>query len=150
MTARRGWCLAAGGWSVVFAAPHFYWAVGGRAGLGSQAAVADAALEQPWFATYNVAAGGLGVLGAVLALTLLQRWGTGRLRRWGLAAAALASALLVVRGLLGLTVLVMGFDGDVFNGSVPAILVAVEPWFVIGGVAFGLMVREQYADELRP
>lgn len=149
MTARRLWCWAAGAWSVLFAAPHFYWAAGGRAGLGSQAAAADAALAQTWFAAYNLAAGGLGVLGAVLAFTLSKRWGAGRWRRWLLAAAALAAAVLVLRGVVGLTLLVRDFEGAVLNGHVPPILLAIEPWFVLGGLTFGLMAREQYAVELR-
>lgn len=44
------WCVLVGTWSLVFAAPHFYWASGGRAGLGVEAAAADAALQQTWFA----------------------------------------------------------------------------------------------------
>lgn len=57
---RLFWSVLVGGWSLVFAAPHFYWALGGRAGLGAQAAAADAALQQSWFAIYNLAAGCLG------------------------------------------------------------------------------------------
>lgn len=65
---KRVWCVAVVTWSVIFAAPHFSWALGGRAGLGAQAAAADAALQQGWFAAYNLAAGFLAVLGAGMAL----------------------------------------------------------------------------------
>ena len=58
-TASRGilWAVLVGIWSLIFAAPHVYWALGGRAGFGTRAAAADAALQQGWFATYNLAAG---------------------------------------------------------------------------------------------
>lgn len=149
MSARRLWCWATGVWSAVFAAPHVYWAAGGRAGLGSQAAAADAALEQTWFAAYNLVAGGLGVLGVVLAFTLAERWGTGRLRRWLLAAATLAAAVLLLRGVVGMALLAMEFEEAVLNRQAPPILLAIEPWFVLGGLTFGLMAREQHADERR-
>lgn len=68
------WALLAGAWSVIFAALHFYWALGGRAGLGAQTAAADAALQQGWFAAYNLTAGCLGLLGAAMALVLANRW----------------------------------------------------------------------------
>lgn len=135
------WCLIAGGWSLVFSAPHFYWAVGGRGGLGAQAAAADAALEQPWFATYNLAAGGLGLLGAVLALALWRAWGGTFVRRWGRTAAAVAAAVLALRGVVGLTLLTMELEAAVLHGDTPPALLAIEPWFVVGGLAFGLLAR---------
>lgn len=64
-SSRLVWCVLAGGWSLVFAAPHFYWARGG-AGLRAQAAAADTVLQQGRFAIYNLAAGCLGILGALL------------------------------------------------------------------------------------
>lgn len=135
------WCLIAGGWSLVFSAPHFYWAVGGRGGLGVQGAAADAALEQPWFATYNLVAGGLGLLGAVLAFTLWRGWGGSFVRRWGRTAATVAAAVLALRGVVGLTLLTMEFEATVLDGQMPPVLLAIEPWFLVGGVSFGLMAR---------
>lgn len=132
----RRWCWAVATWSFVFAAPHFFWALGGRAGLGAQSAEADQALAQPWFATYNVVAGVLGVGGVLLALVLSSRRGSRPVRRWLLVAAVLAGLALLLRGVLGLTLLALDVLGGGLDRQVPALLLAIEPWFVIGGVAY--------------
>lgn len=133
------WCLAVEVWSLVFAAPHFYWASGGRAELGAQAAAADAALQQTWFAAYNLVAGCLGVLGAVMALALAtNRFGCA-LRRWLVLAAAAACAILVVRGLLGVTLLGVAQLHGTLDPHTPTVLLAIEPWFVLGGLVYGGM-----------
>lgn len=137
------WCWAAGVWSVVFAAPHLYWAAGGRAGLGSQAAAADAALEQTWFAVYNLAAGVLGVLGGGVAVVLARQWAGRRSRRLLLGATVLAAGALLLRGVLGIALLAIDLGAGVLDGQTPPILLAIEPWFVLGGLTFGLMAREQ-------
>lgn len=59
-------------WSLVFAALHVYWAVGGRAGLGPDAAEADAALARTPFFIYNLAAAGLALGGAAIAVVLAR------------------------------------------------------------------------------
>ena len=131
----RRWCWAVATWSFIFAAPHFFWALGGRAGLGTQSAAADQALAQPWFASYNALAGVLGVGGALLALGLGSRRGPRSVRRWLLAAAVLAGLALLLRGVLGVTLLVLDVLGGGLDRQIPALLLAIEPWFVIGGVA---------------
>ena len=135
---RLVWCLLVGGWSLVFAAPHFYWALGGRAGLGAQAAAANAALEQSWFAIYNLAAGCLGILGALVGAVLATTWGGRRVRLRLLVVATIACVVLLLRGALGLTLLLAGTVDD----QAP-VLVAIEPWFVLGGLAFGGMALSQ-------
>lgn len=70
-------------------------------------------------------------------------------RRWGLAAAALAAAVLVARGVIGLTLLAMDLNAAVLNGHVPPILLAVEPWFLVGGATFALTVRAHHAEASR-
>lgn len=142
-SSRRIWCTLVGGWSLVFAAPHFYWALGGRAGLGAQAAAADVALQQSWFAIYNLAAGGLGVLGAVVGVVVATRWGGRRVHRWLLVAATVASVVLLLRGALGLTLLGAGVLSGTFDGQTPVVLLAIEPWFALGGLAFGGMALSQ-------
>ena len=137
------WCFLVGGWSLVFAAPHFYWASGGRAGLGSQAAAADAALQQTWFAAYNLAAACLGVIGAVLALALAGSCGGPRVRSWLAHAATAAAVVLLLRGLLGLTLLAVNVLQDRFDPQTPTILLAIEPWFVLGGLLYGIMALTQ-------
>jgi hypothetical protein len=143
---RSRWCWAVVGWCLVFAAPHFYWAAGGRAGLGSQTAAADTALGQPWFAAYNLTAGVLGILGAALALALARAWGTRRLRGWMLTVAVLASSVLVIRGLVGMALLATDVGRGAFDTQIPPVLLAIEPWFLLGGVAFALMVRERRGE----
>ncbi len=137
------WCVLVAGWSLVFAAPHFYWALGGRGGLGAQAAAADAALQQGWFAAYNLAAGILGISGAVVGVVVATTWGGRRVRRWLLSAASVACVLLLLRGALGLTLLGGSVLSGTFDEQAPLVLLAIEPWFVLGGLAFGGMVRSQ-------
>ncbi len=140
------WSVVAGLWSLVFAAPHFYWALGGRGGLGAQRAAADDALGQTWFSAYNLAAGCLGILGALVAAVLAAGWGGRRLRRWALIAAAVAAVLLGVRGLFGTGLLLAGaFGGASGEEPPPPILLAIEPWFVAGGLVFGAMFLRQRA-----
>ena len=139
---RRTWCGLVGIWSLVFAAPHFYWALGGRAGLGAQAAAADAALQQAWFAAYNLVAGGLGLLGAVAAALIAFGIGA-RLHRYLLIASVVACVLLLSRGALGLGLLGAAMLDGQSSGQTPVILLAIEPWFVLGGMAFGGLVLSQ-------
>ncbi len=137
------WSLLAGAWSVIFAAPHFYWALGGRAGLGAQTAAADAALQQGWFAAYNLTAGCLGVLGAAMALVLANRWGGQRMHRWLMIASVAACAGLLLRGILGLTLLGVSLLRGTLDQETPALLLAIEPWFVLGGLAYAGMALSQ-------
>lgn len=127
----------------MFAAQHFYWALGGRAGLGAQAAAADAALQQSWFAVYNLAAGCLGILGAVVAYVLATSRGGRRLRRWLLVAAAIGGVILLLRGMLGLALLGARMFSGTSDEQTPLVLLAIEPWFVLGGLAFGGMAFSQ-------
>lgn len=142
-SSRLLWCVLVGGWSLVFAAPHFYWALGGRAGLGAQAAAADAALQQGWFAIYNLAAGCLGILGAVVGAVIATKLGGRRAHRWLLVAATVACVVLLLRGALGLTLLGGSALSGTFDKQAPLVLLAIEPWFVLGGLAFGGMVLSQ-------
>lgn len=137
------WSILVGAWSLVFAAPHFYWAWGGRAGLGAQAAAADAALEQSWFAAYNMAAGCLGVAGALVAIVLAATLGGDQMRRLLLMASAVASAVLFLRGALGLTLLGVSLLDGAPDQQTSAVLLAIEPYFLLGGLVFGGMVLNQ-------
>lgn len=135
------WCVLVSAWSLVFAAPHFSWALGGRAGLGGQAAAAEAALEQSWFAVYNLAAGILGIVGAAVGIVLATTVGGRRVRRWLLVAATVACVVLLLRGVLGVALLgVAALTGEL-DEQTPLVLLAIEPWFVLGGLAFGGLVR---------
>jgi hypothetical protein len=141
------WCGMAAAWSLLFAAPHLYWAAGGREGLGAQARAADAALRQAWFAGYNLFAAILAILGALVAVALARRWGGPRLRRWLLSAAALGCIVLSVRGALGLVLLFADVVRGTHDPATPALLVAIEPWFVVGGIAYGGMAWAAHHEE---
>lgn len=145
----RRWCWAVGTWSLIFAAPHFFWALGGRVGLGTNSAAADQALAQPWFASYNVLAGVLGVGGALLALVLSSQRGSPSVRRWLLVAAVVAGVALLLRGVLGVTLLALDVLGGGLDRQVPILLLAIEPWFVIGGCAYLGMAAAVHRRGLR-
>lgn len=146
---QRRWCSALGPslvvtvWSLLFAAPHLYWALGGRAGLGAEAAEADAALGETGFFIYNLAVTGLAMCGATIAVVLTKGRAGPRLRTLLLLAGAVASALLLVRGAVGLTLLGVSVLRSTFDGQTPVLLLAIEPWFLIGGLAYGAMVLRQ-------
>lgn len=134
----KGIAWAVCGWCLVFAAPHLYWAAGGRAGLGAEAAAADAALATPWFAAYNLTTAVLSVAGAVLGVGF-ARGLPDVARRAARAALGVASVLLLVRGLIGTVGLVVAVAGPGLTS--PPVLVAVEGWFLLGGLLFGALYR---------
>jgi succinate dehydrogenase hydrophobic anchor subunit len=139
---RRAWAVAVTGWSLVFAAPHLYWAAGGRAGLGAEASAADAALASGWFLGYDLSAAALAVAGAALAWWLVRSDDVpgSRADRWLHRLLLVAAVVLLVRGAVGV-VLLLTSPGDDPGSSTPAILVAVEPWFLLGAVCYGGLWR---------
>jgi hypothetical protein len=88
-------------------------------------------------------AGCLAILGAMVAAALTLGWGGRRVRRCLLIATAAASVVLLVRGLLGLTLLGVSLLGGTFDERTPAILLAIEPWFLLGGLAYGGLTLHQ-------
>ncbi|GAA1560826.1 hypothetical protein GCM10009789_12650 [Kribbella sancticallisti] len=139
------WTPAAIVWAGLFSALHWWWAVGGRSGLGASTSAADAALETPWFAAYNL---GVALASAALAVWL---WRTRPERRadtigarsrlnWALVTVAV---LLVARG--GVGVCLMLFDvlrGEGDHSSL--LLVAIEPYFLLGGLILGFTWRTRH------
>lgn len=137
----RTWGRLACAWAVAFAVLHFYWALGGSRGL--DVAAGPLAEERPgWF----VAVGLWGVGAVCLAGAVLGRLLAGPRRRgpagWLLKALGwCVCAGLVVRGAAVEVLLLTGVAG-------PAIQVSPEqrlwtlalwnPWFLVGGLAFGL------------
>ncbi|MGW1378195.1 DUF3995 domain-containing protein [Streptomyces sp. NPDC002446] len=135
------WGRIACGWAAAFAGVHFYWAVGGDVGLSISAG--PLATERPlWFVVAGLwGVGGLCLLGALLAWllarsrlrglpALLARW-----LGWGV------SALLLARG-IGIEVLLLTdttyLDASVSVGQRAWTLALWNPWFIAGGLAFGL------------
>ncbi|GAA1611433.1 hypothetical protein GCM10009789_77190 [Kribbella sancticallisti] len=132
------WTVAAIAWAALFSAVHWYWAFGGRAGLGASTAEADAALQTPLFAAYN-----LGVAATTAALAAGLWWTRpGRRERiagrrilldWVLVAGAI---LLAARGGLGVCLMIL----DVVRGEgdhPSLLLVVIEPYFLLGGLILG-------------
>ncbi|GAA0459569.1 DUF3995 domain-containing protein [Streptomyces stramineus] len=138
------WGRIACWWAVAFAALHFYWAVGGDAGLSISAG--PLATERPlWFVLAGLwGVGALCLLGALLAWLLARsrlRGAPARLARWlGWG----AGALLLARG-IGVEVLLLTnatqLDTSVSAGQRAWTLALWNPWFIAGGLAFGLAAR---------
>ncbi|WP_420082187.1 DUF3995 domain-containing protein [Streptomyces sp. JL4002] len=135
------WGRIACGWAVAFAVLHFYWGLGGDVGLSVSAG--PLATERPlWFVVAGLwGVGGLCVLGAVLARLLIRsdfRGGPAALVRWlgwGV------GAVLLMRGVGVEVMLLTGaapLDASVSEGQRFWTLALWNPWFIAGGLAFGL------------
>ncbi|MGA5493834.1 DUF3995 domain-containing protein [Streptomyces cinereoruber] len=135
------WGRIACGWAVAFAGLHFYWGLGGDVGLSVSAG--PLATTRPlWFVVLGLwGVGGLCLLGAVLAWLLtrsdLRRVPAALARGlgWGV------SAVLLARG-IGVEVILLTGTASV-GASVSEqqrvwTLALWNPWFVAGGLVFGL------------
>lgn len=93
----------------------------------------EAGLSNTWFLAYDLVAGVLCVLGAVIALALVRPWGRMISHRTLLILAWIGGAALLLRGVVGLVqdVLILAGPG---NGWYPTML--YDPWFLVGGVLF--------------
>ncbi len=122
---------AAGSWALVFILPHLYWAVGGTIGLAGRSMTGTLLL-------INLLAIPLLFIAMGVAFGTVHSWGQMipsqflRVTVWGV------SVVLSVRGFGGLIqrFLLGGHSG----GSSPLSMVA-DPWFVLGGILFGLTAR---------
>lgn len=85
----------------------------------------------------------MGIAGAAVGVVLATTWGGGRAHHWLLVAATVACVVLLLRGALGLTLLGASVLFGRFDKQTPFILLAIEPWFVLGGLAFGGMALNQ-------
>ncbi|MGI5529296.1 DUF3995 domain-containing protein [Streptomyces syringium] len=140
------WGRIACGWAVAFAGLHFYWALGGDVGLSVSAGpLAD---ERPlWFVVAGLwGVGALCLLGALLAW-LLPRSVPARWLGWGV------SALLLARG-IGVEVLLLTnsthLDASVSEGQRAWTLALWNPWFILGGLAFGLATLRAGRSQPQP
>lgn len=131
-TAWTGYCAAV--WSAVFAALHLIWAAGWYIGLNPESA--GKAFQKPWFLAYDLLVAGLCLVAALLGLAMAQTWGR-RFRRVVLTMGYVAAAILVLRGLAGLSqssyLVAMG-------GNVIRRLAVWDVWFCLGGMLFMLAV----------
>jgi hypothetical protein len=126
----------------LFAAPSFYWAAGGTAGIGTLGPGIAAMARDPWFVALVWATGLAKVLAGLLALALVRPWGRRIPRRMLLTGAWGAGLLLlfhggdfVVQGVLAL--------GGLVDVPPSAPWAAIRwytflwgPWFVVGGLLF--------------
>lgn len=136
-TRERGLLACGLAWCIAFGGLHVYWALGGRAGLGTQRADADAALASTWFALYNGAVAAACVIAAILAIAdLATDWRI--VSRMGRIVVTLA-VLLAARGILG----VGGLAWAAVRGEIdsPPVLIAVEVFFVAGAAILLLLAR---------
>lgn len=138
--ARRLPAVAAAAWCAVFAALHFFWALGGSTGLASSAG-RDLAQRRPTafvvLGLCGVAAllvGGIGVLWVADGRTGSRGW-----TRRAVVCVGLVGVVLTLRGVV-LEVL-LWLDAGGLRTEVGALetrwsLVLWDPWFVLGGVLF--------------
>src|SRR4051794_40838379 len=132
---RWGWVAAC--WSVILAAVHFFWALGGSLGL-AESAGARLASERPLsfvaFGLWGVGALLLaaGVIGALLAG---QSMTGGRRRALLLLGAGIAAILLLRAVVIELLLLTRGLQGAqaVSDSQRYWTLVLWNPWFLLGG-----------------
>jgi hypothetical protein len=102
---RRRWITyAACAWSVFFAAPHIWWALGIPAGFPGGDASYHRFMSIAWRYIYDLIVVGLSILAIVIALTLLRPAETSA-RRWVPRTAAwIACGMLTLRGVAGMLV----------------------------------------------
>lgn len=135
---RAAWAgYAACTWALVFAVVHLYWGLGGTVGLPPGLSVYD----NTALFVIDLLAIPLCVLGALLALALVQPWG-GRLPRWMLLSAAWgASALFVAHALpavVDAVVIALGQRTERLTPVDRYSLFLYEPYWLLGGILFGV------------
>lgn len=138
----RGWwgylaCL----WASLFGGLHFYWALGGDWGLSVSAGDRLAAERPIWFVVT-----GLWGVGALCLVGGLLGWALARWRLHGVPGLVVrclgwgVAALLLIRA-VGVEFLLLSnathVDTSISAGQRFWTLVLWNPWFVVGGVAFG-------------
>lgn len=113
-------------WSVLFGLIHVYWAAGGK--LGFEGRTMSGVLI-----VINLVAIFLCIMAAFNALALVQAWGR-RFPSWMLLTSAWgACVVLGLRGGVGI------FQSFLESESLPLLLLIVEPFFLLGGILYGLL-----------
>lgn len=138
------WGRIACAWAVTFAVLHFFWALGGSWGLSVSAG--PLAEEQPgWFVAVGLwGVGLLCLVGGGLGLLLGRPLSDGPAGRMLKAFGWCVCAALVVRA-IGIEVLLLADSAGQEIAVSPEqrlwTLLLWNPWFLIGGLAFGLAAR---------
>jgi Protein of unknown function (DUF3995) len=144
-----GWApWAAAIWALAFGGPHFYWGVGGSAGLDTALNRETIEHRDGWFLALNWGIGLLCVAGGVVALATVRPWGRrvpARLLRglaWLgfvlLAARALDIYVELGRSLTGLTTVPAGQRAEYLRLA-RWFLFLWLPWFTLGAVTWGAL-----------
>lgn len=144
-TTPRWWGRIACTWAVTFAVLHFYWALGG--GWGLSVSAGPLAEERPgWFVVV-----GLWGVGMLCLVGGMLGWLLARPRPHGLAGRAVktlgwcACAVLVVRSIAVEVLLLSDAAGQEIDVSPEQRLWTLalwNPWFLVGGLVFGLAARQ--------
>ncbi|GAA3173547.1 MULTISPECIES: DUF3995 domain-containing protein [Streptomyces] len=137
----RIWGRLACGWAMAFAALHFYWALGGSRGLAVSAG--PLAAERPgWFVAVGLwGVGAVCLIGAALGRRLTGPRPRGTAGRLLTALGWCACAVLLVRGAVLQALLLTGAAGPAIQVSAEQrrwTLMLWNPWFLLGGLLFGL------------
>ncbi|OEU91596.1 hypothetical protein DB35_09435 [Streptomyces abyssalis] len=139
------WGYAACSWAVVFAGTHFYWALGGSAGLKVSAGEQLATGRPLWFVLTGLwGVGALCLVGAWLGWLLARSRPRGAALRiveylgWVLGFVLLARGIAVEFLLLTNVTDLDGVTADQRFWT----HVLWNPWFFAGGLAFGLAARD--------
>ncbi|MFJ9406839.1 DUF3995 domain-containing protein [Streptomyces sp. NPDC101393] len=141
----RWWGRGACAWAVAFAGLHFSWALGG--GWGLIVSAGPLAEERPgWFVTVGLwGVGMLCLVGGALGWLLARRSPRGPAGRTIKALGRCACAVLLVRGIAVEVLLLTDAAGqgiDVSPEQRRWTLLLWNPWFLVGGLVFGLAARE--------
>lgn len=145
---RRHGYLAAG-WAAAFALLHFFWALGGEAGLDVSSGEQLASERPAWFVAGGLwGVGFLCLIGSAVAVGLQRRGVRGRRWRMLRLLGRAICLLLLVRGILVEVLLIAGVSavGEVSAAQKFWTLAVWNPWFILGGVLFGLAARSSGSD----
>ncbi|MFJ9588079.1 DUF3995 domain-containing protein [Streptomyces acidicola] len=139
------WGRIACAWAVAFATLHFYWALGGPWGL-SVSAGPLAETRPAWFVAVGLwGVGMLCLVGGALGWLLARPRPHGVVGRVVKALGWSVCAVLLVRGIAVEMLLLTdtaGQEVDVSPEQRLWTLVLWNPWFLVGGLVFGLSARE--------
>jgi hypothetical protein len=127
-------------WAMLFAAVHFYWAVGGRVGIETIGPAVTEFAEDFWFVIIGLWGVGVGCVGlGLFALALVQPWGNAiphwmrQAVAWGIGTlfALYGGALLVQHGLM--LAGVIGIPPGLGATAARWHLLVWDPWWLLGG-----------------
>ena len=153
-TGRMSWAAyAAVAWCVLFGGLHLYWAVGGNAGLAELSMPSNRTLALTRAPVYMAITWGVVIvcaIGALVALGTVQPWGR-RIPRWILLTPMwIGCGLSILRGAGTLIQTALMIGGGMPFDPLPASEVQAwnqyllidsifySPWWILGGIAFGL------------